>query len=188
MQFVLTGIMKLKNSKLRAAPALEYLPADFDQERLPSFDGSDCVLKLFKFTAPIIRGRQYYFDQDSFIDSCRITGMRVHFNLDFIFETDMFHTYKDEATAFNVINLSDYANVLITLCSKRAGEIIQRLPASTFLSTVRPPSTGIYTASPLSRKALDIEISTQKSFIEFTAVPFTALPLIVPISLYYEKK
>lgn len=179
--------MKLRNSKALAAPA--YLPADFNQETIRSFDGSDSFLMLFKFTAPIIRGKQYYFDQDSNIDGCRVSGLKPHFNVGGGLDTDMFGTYKDTQTIFNVISFADYRDVLFTLCSKQAGQTIERLPASTFLADILPPS-HVFPPPPRPglRKALDLDISTEKCFIEFSNVPATALPLVVPVTIYFQKR
>lgn len=181
--------MKLRNSKLRAATAQAYLPAEFDQETICSFDGSDSFLMLFKFTAAVQRGKQYYFEQDSNIDGCRVTALKPHFNVGGGLDTDMFGTYKDGAINYNVISFADYRDILFTLCSKKAGQIIERLPASSFLSTILPP-THVFPPPPRPglRKALDLDISTEKSFIEFTNVPTTALPFVVPVTIYFQKR
>lgn len=185
--------MKHKRSSLAragAAAAPAYLPENFDQETIKSFDGSNSYLLLFKFTAAPQVGRQYYFTQDSNIDACRLTGMVPHFNVSPGFlETDMFNTYKDEATNFNVLNFVDYKNMYFTLCSKKAGQIIERLPASTFLSSVLPPSHVFPPPPrPAIRKAFDLDISTEKCFLEFSVVPATVLPFVVPVTLYFEKR
>jgi len=154
----------------------------------PSFDGSNHYLQLFMFNAAPVVGERYYFAQNSKIDGARITSMTVHFNNTTFLgsDWDMFRTYLESGITYDVIPFADFTNVFITLESNVANQSIQRIPAGTFYTVASGvPSLGSASRAK-ARKALDLKISTIRSYIEFSAVPAVRAPFLVPISFYYE--
>lgn len=178
------NLLTVNKKVLRPAPA--GAAANFDQECLPSFDGSNEFLQLLFFDSAPLAGERYYFAQNSLIDSRRVTFLNVHYNNTRFFgvDYDMSATYKEGATTYNVINFDDYKNLLLTLATMQDEMKIERCPASTFLIFPNAPLTA--QAPPKARKALDFYIGTRNCFIEFTAAPGTAAPFVIPISIYYE--
>ena len=182
--------MKRLRSKTAAAAAAA---KGYDCEDLPSFDGSDHYLQLFNFPAgfSIVRGERYYFEQNSRIDGCKITAVVPHYNLQgFMFagDVDLWRTYDIDGVNCDVIAFADMQNILLTLVSKNTAEQnIERIPAGGFLALPNFPLTP--GAAPKIRKAFDLQIDTNKSFIESTATFIVGVGgLVIPISFYYQNK
>ena len=186
--------------KKAAAPVKKrsvFLPGDIivqDCEQLPSADGSNSYLQLFKL-APglsIPAGERLYFDQNSRIDGCRLTYVMPHFFNDTYFSPaapiDMWGKYQDDDIIYDVIAFNDYKNMLLTLADKRNAQTIERIPAATFLVLPSQPLVLGSGNTPKARKPVDLIISTNKSFIEFTTAFAAGVNgTIIPISFYYEK-
>lgn len=173
--------MSTRNYKAAAASS------QVDLERLPAFDGGDHYLQIIVFENAPKTGERYYFDQDSRIDAVICTGLRVHYtDLGVLVggDYDMYRTYKIGAINYNVIEYSDYKNLLLTLSDNKNTMKIQRMPASTFIVNAQAPGFNIG-AAPKARKALRMQLSTMRCFIEFTAPVTVRAPFIVPISIYY---
>jgi len=163
-----------------------------DCELLPSFDGSDHFLQeiVLPVGVPVLRGDRIYFEQNSKIDGCQITAVEVHYNLSGFTtgEIDVFQFYHIGAIQYTVIAFADYKNLLITLADKLNAQSIERMPAASFIALPNQPLAATGGAAPKMRKPIDLVISTNKSFIEFTNSFTPAVNTVVLISFYYQKK
>jgi hypothetical protein len=175
-----------------------FLPGDIvvqDCEQLPSADGSNSYLQLFKIApgVSIPVGERLYFDQNSKIDGCRLTYVMPHFYNDTYFSPaapiDMWGKYQDDDINYDVIPFNDYKNMLLTLADKLAAQTIERIPAATFLVLPSQPLVLGAGNTPKARKPVNLVISTMRSFIEFTTAFSAGVNgTIIPISFYYENK
>lgn len=160
-----------------------------DLDSLPAFNGSfeENIFITFN-TIPIV-GERYFLPQNSLIDAAIITGIRPHY-FDRVppLTYDMDNSYTIDGVVYNVIGRADYTNILLSLANKRNSIKIQRLPISSLEILPTSPAPGINEARPKPRKAFYLMISSRQCFIEFTNVPVTALPFVVPISFNYTLK
>lgn len=160
----------------------------FNPCALPSSDGSTHYLNVFTFIDSPKVGERYYFQQDSRIDGSTITKIQGHYNRQgFVSgDIDMYRQYNNNGKNYAVIDYADFKNVLLTLTSLTDTQTIVRLPLASFLSLPSVPlSLQAYTKN---RKDIRLKnISTMRSFIEFTAAPVYK-DFVVPISLYYEPR
>lgn len=130
--------------------------------------------------------KKYFFEQDSTIDAARTIGIRVHFNESIPPNTiELSSTVVINGVTYNVINLNDYQNLLITLVDRYKVQKYQRMPASAFYATISINSGGAVVPSPEFIKWLDIDLRTGESFLQFTKAITTPLPFVVPFSLFY---
>lgn len=149
--------------------------------KFPSQDSSKMILNKF-LTAPVI-GQEYYFEDDMQLHGTCFTEIRFYFYGGALADFYIGQHFKTDSIQYNTIGFSDMRNMLITFRDEAGNFLIDSQPCAGFTSNFG--SVNNLKFNKYRRRFMLKGVSLKNSSVQFTSLPLTALPFVVPFQIKY---